>query len=213
MDSLKNKTSRTCSTTRAVKANRWANTSIKGQKSPCSFRGCDRTAIAKKLCDTHYRQKQTGKRLKTIQKHGGREYQPVEPRFFPKISKKLVHPKRGECWLWIGGLQSNKRYGQFYMFGKNYQAHRASYIHFIGPIPKGEHVHHKCGQTKCVNPEHLEVSTQRENTAEMFARRAYVETIDAANRRIANLERRVKNLNTTVERQHRQLKKIRGNLV
>jgi len=160
----------------------------------CRFSKCDRGAVAKKLCDTHYRQKLSGKPLQKIKNHGGREYQPVESRFFAKIKKTLNHPKHGECWIWIGGLQSNMKYGQFHMHGRVHQAHRAAYLHFVGPIPKNEHVHHKCGETLCVNPDHLQLSTQRENNAEMFARRALQARIAECEKTIAKLERSNKRL-------------------
>lgn len=196
-------------TTRNCRSRRLASKPHNTPTTPCSFDECDRLAIAKTLCDTHYRQKRTGKYLQRIKSRGGRDWQPVEPRFFKKIKKTLKHPGFDECWLWTGAMQSNQKYGQFYMHGRVYQAHRAAWLYFVGPIPDGEHIHHKCGETRCVNPEHLQLSTQRENNAEMFARRAYEETIDASKRRITQLERRVSILRTTVERQRRQLKKLR----
>lgn len=42
-------------------------------------------------------------------------------------------------------------------------AHRFSYEHHVGPIPKGMKIDHLCRVPACVNPEHLEAVTNREN--------------------------------------------------
>lgn len=42
-------------------------------------------------------------------------------------------------------------------------AHRISYEHFTGPIPAGLHLDHLCRNRACVNPEHCEPVTCREN--------------------------------------------------
>lgn len=72
------------------------------------------------------------------------------------------------CILWTGGL-NGAGYGQFYYgkteanpTGKGY-AHRWSYETFVGPIPEGLHLDHLCRTPKCVNPDHLEPVTVREN--------------------------------------------------
>jgi hypothetical protein len=41
--------------------------------------------------------------------------------------------------------------------------HRAAYILFRGPIPAKMQIDHKCRNTLCVNPTHLEVVTHAEN--------------------------------------------------
>ncbi len=47
--------------------------------------------------------------------------------------------------------------------GKIGLAHRWSYWFFIGEIPKGLTVDHLCSNPPCVNPDHLDAVTQREN--------------------------------------------------
>lgn len=42
-------------------------------------------------------------------------------------------------------------------------AHRWSYEFHVGPIPPGDEIDHLCGIRHCVNPEHLEAVTHREN--------------------------------------------------
>lgn len=51
-------------------------------------------------------------------------------------------------------------------------AHRFAYECVNGvTVPKGEDVDHLCGVKLCVNPEHLEAVTHRENIIRMWARR------------------------------------------
>lgn len=69
------------------------------------------------------------------------------------------------CWLWTGWL-NNKGYGGFSMAssGKTQVlAHRASYEHYNTKIQKGLDLDHLCFTPSCVNPEHLEPVTHREN--------------------------------------------------
>lgn len=46
-------------------------------------------------------------------------------------------------------------------------AHRASWIAYIGEIPKGMQVNHKCHNGKCINPAHLYLGTQKQNMQDM----------------------------------------------
>ena len=60
------------------------------------------------------------------------------------------------CWIW---LRTHEDYG--YFIGK--RAHRISYEHWKGKIPKGLVIDHLCRNRSCVNPQHLEAVTQKEN--------------------------------------------------
>jgi len=68
--------------------------------------------------------------------------------------------KTGECWNWKNNIKKNG-YGTLTV-----HAHRLSFLIFKGPIPKGMVLNHKCKNRKCVNPDHLEVVTIKENTIE-----------------------------------------------
>jgi hypothetical protein len=68
----------------------------------------------------------------------------------------------GGCWLWIGG-KTRGGYGKFQLCSKTCLAHRVAYELFIGPIDCGLQIDHLCRNRGCVNPEHLEPVTCREN--------------------------------------------------
>ncbi len=68
----------------------------------------------------------------------------------------------GGCWLWTSKL-NNVGYGTMKIFGGYALAHRLSYELFVGSIPEGLVIDHLCHNRACVNYEHLEPVTSREN--------------------------------------------------
>lgn len=76
------------------------------------------------------------------------------------ISNVVVAEESG-CWEWQRALLDG--YGIFYGGDKNYFAHRLCWELVEGPIPVGKVLDHLCLNRKCINPGHLEVTTQRDN--------------------------------------------------
>lgn len=66
------------------------------------------------------------------------------------------------CWLW-DGAHHGRGYGRVTINYRTRSAHRAVYEMVRGPIPEGMELDHKCRLTCCVNPDHLEPITHREN--------------------------------------------------
>jgi hypothetical protein len=106
----------------------------------------------------------------------------VTNRFWNRI---LIPPdpaggaREDRCWLWQGAKGSGAgglhkaAYGNFKLYGRKVvKAHRFAWELFHGPIPEGMSVDHKCGNTLCCNPSHLELVTIPENTRRQNARKA-----------------------------------------
>lgn len=77
-------------------------------------------------------------------------------RFWSKVDKA------GECWVWTAATDSNG-YGRFSLNGKTALAHRVAWALTRGPIPAGKELDHLCRVPGCVNPNHLEPVTHKEN--------------------------------------------------
>lgn len=90
---------------------------------------------------------------------------PIEARFWAKVSKG----KTSECWEWAAG-RNEFGYGLFFLNGRRERAHRVSHSLFVGPIPEGMVVRHKCDNPPCINPDHLEVGTQGDNMQDAWTR-------------------------------------------
>lgn len=67
------------------------------------------------------------------------------------------------CWIWKGRLDQ-KGYGHMNIGRKTIGAHRYLYELHIGKIPEGMQLDHLCRVRNCVNPNHLEIVTNKENS-------------------------------------------------
>lgn len=72
------------------------------------------------------------------------------------------HVDSNGCWIW-STCSRGEGYGGFWCGGKHDYAHRVSYLHFVGEIPKGLQIDHLCRVRRCANPDHLEAVTPKEN--------------------------------------------------
>ena len=73
------------------------------------------------------------------------------------------------CWE-IRGSKHRQGYGLLKVKGSTKFAHRIAYEAWVGPIPEGLVVRHKCDNPPCINPDHLEVGTQKDNAVDRETR-------------------------------------------
>ena len=90
-----------------------------------------------------------------------RTYREIPTDLYPGILDKVQ--KSENCWEWTGTRNPNG-YGTLSFRGRSYQAHRALFTSVKGKIPEGLVLDHLCRNRGCVNPEHLEIVTHKENT-------------------------------------------------
>ena len=74
--------------------------------------------------------------------------------------KSIPEPNTG-CWLWEGALTDG--YGNTEYRRTKIKAHRFAYELLKGSIPIGMQIDHLCRMRCCVNPDHMEIVTQRMN--------------------------------------------------
>lgn len=89
-------------------------------------------------------------------------------RFADKIGSPILPGHAGQsgemtpCMPWVAG-RTGKGYGQFWDGGRTVYAHRFAYETVVGPIPDGFQLDHLCRVRNCVNVDHLEPVTNKEN--------------------------------------------------
>lgn len=91
----------------------------------------------------------------------------IVKRFFKWVNKYNSE----DCWLWQGMCSTNS-YGLFKIGQRNYGAHRVSYWLFNSNfnIHDKTLICHKCDNKLCVNPKHLFMGTNSDNTQDMLSK-------------------------------------------
>jgi HNH endonuclease/Helix-turn-helix domain of transposase family ISL3 len=102
----------------------------------------------------------------SLQTEASMTFKAVDP--YERFRSKFEVQENG-CHNWISTIKRDG-YGQFWFRGRPEKAHKAAYELFVGEIPRGKLVLHKCDNRICVNPEHLYLGTYRDNARDMFDR-------------------------------------------
>lgn len=98
----------------------------------------------------------------------------LTPEYF---SRRAVHDERSGCWLWHP-RDGKDGYGQLWIDGKQWLAHRASWLIHFGSLPADMLVCHECDTPRCVNPEHLFLGTYQDNSSDCMDKgRAFVQRV------------------------------------
>lgn len=72
------------------------------------------------------------------------------------------------CWVWMLSLKNG--YGQMSVHNESTYVHRLVYKLYIGPIPYGLDVCHRCDFRACCSPAHFFAGTRQENIADCIAK-------------------------------------------
>lgn len=127
----------------------------------CSGPECDRDSVARGLCPTHWKQQRRHGRLWPITTNET----PID-RF-----RRYTRTDENGCWVWIGSGSGKfydrgsgeGGYGQLRWKGQSWMAHRWAYEYWVGPLHPDDTLDHLCRNTRCCNPEHLEIVSRSEN--------------------------------------------------
>lgn len=87
-----------------------------------------------------------------------------------RFDRDYVPEPNSGCWIWVGSHLGPHSYGHICINYRTTLAHRYAYERFIGPIPPGLVVRHRCDTKSCVNPAHLVAGTQADNIADKVAK-------------------------------------------
>lgn len=90
------------------------------------------------------------------------------------------------CWLWAMKLKNG--YPVITWGNKQVQIHRVALEAKHGKPLGTQAAHHICAVSSCVNPDHLQPVTYRDNTAEMMQRRAYMDRIKELESALADVD-------------------------
>lgn len=77
--------------------------------------------------------------------------------------KRMTSVDSNGCWLWRGSVRDGYGRTKIPNSRLNASVHRLSYSVFKKEIPEGLVIDHLCRVRGCVNPDHLEPVTKREN--------------------------------------------------
>lgn len=78
----------------------------------------------------------------------------------------VIEVSNNGCWEVVSHKPDSSGYGQY----KKKRTHVLMYEKYIGEIPKGMVIRHKCDNPICCNPFHLEIGTQKENNHDKLIR-------------------------------------------
>jgi len=94
-----------------------------------------------------------------------------------RFSEKFIQGAADDCWPWTAAKGTHRRGNQTPYFqpkirvdGKALTATRVAWELYRGPIPSGLHVLHRCDNPVCVNPAHLFLGTNADNTRDKVAK-------------------------------------------
>lgn len=121
----------------------------------CIVIGCGKLHSAKGYCRNHYQK---------YRKYGS-----------PLFEKREVKPILFEvddkgCYICTSHARNRGGYPVMTRSNKQVKISRFIYEECYGNIPRGAIVRHKCDEPNCINPEHLKIGTNQDNSRDMVER-------------------------------------------
>lgn len=87
------------------------------------------------------------------------------------IFERHIQPEpMSGCWLWSGAWEKDGYGWVADGNGSATQAHRKAWALYVGPVPNGMHVLHRCDTRCCVNPAHLFLGAHADNMRDMASK-------------------------------------------
>lgn len=88
---------------------------------------------------------------------------------FENVMERVEVCPRSGCWLVTG--DETHEYARMKVDGLEVLAHRWSYSHFIEEFDHDFDVLHRCDKPRCINPLHLFLGTQKDNSDDMIRKK------------------------------------------
>lgn len=131
-----------------------------GVCGPCEAEGRSRAAKAKGLCGAHLERLTTRGDL-------GPSHSAKMATLEERLTTKSRRAENG-CLEWM--FPDKRGYGRLEFQRERDKAHRWAWRLWVGPIPDGMSVLHKCDNPPCIEPRHLELGTKKKNNDDAWLR-------------------------------------------
>lgn len=123
----------------------------------CSVEGCGRKYKALGYCEMHYLRNR---------RHGS-PYKVIKPKRKRPLEYRI---DENGCHICTSHATAPDGYVRVERDGVTYNAHRFVYMERHGTIPNTLVVRHKCDVRNCINVDHLELGTHKDNSQDMVDR-------------------------------------------
>ena len=134
----------------------------------CTIDGCENPLLWSGLCRKHLARRERHGDPNTIMRRPS-ELSPEESLRWSGWDEVEKIAKLGPCWEWRGTIGTNG-YGEISFGDTKTRPHRVAFEVWNGPIPEGYLVRHKCDNPPCINPAHLELGTDADNSRDKVTR-------------------------------------------